>query len=174
MTRPFDHSTIQDGHPRRLMDLKDITSLEIPFKLVPKPTRRYLRKLSLEYMCCPDCESKDITFYGKSSIGTQKHKCNECGYQFVAQFDALFPKSSRRELFEQEYVNNLEATGFDKGTGKKKYWKGARVETLQMIESQIIKVRINKLLKEMMIEGDREYKSLIEFVVHEAYVYIVA
>ncbi len=169
MNRPYDHSSIQDGHPRRLTDLEEVTSLAIPFKLVPKPTRRYLKSLSLEYMCCPDCESKDISFYGKSSIGTQKHKCNECGYQFVAQFDALFPKSSRRELFEKEYLENLEATGFDKGTGKKKYWKGARLETLQMTESQAIRVKLNRMLKEMSIQGEREYQVLVEYVVHEAY-----
>jgi len=173
MTRPYEHSTIQDGHPRSLIDLQDVTSLAIPFKLVPKPTKRYLRKLSLEYMHCPDCESKDITFYGKSSIGTQKYKCKECNYQFVAQFDALFPRSTRRELFEKDYLDNLAATGFNKGTGRKEFWEGARIETLQQIESQQIRTRINRLLKTMTVQSDREYQLLCEFVLHEAYLLVM-
>jgi hypothetical protein len=167
--KPSYPSSIQSGHPRRLTDLNEICSPALSFSLVPRPTRRYLRKLSLEYLCCPDCESKEITFYGKSSIGTQKYRCKSCNYQFVAQFDAIFPRSRRRELFEKEYMENLAATGFDKGTGKKKYWKGARLETLQMIESQPISIKINRLLKEMMICGDKEYRVVVELVVHEAY-----
>ena len=120
-------------------------------------------------MCCPDCESKNITYFGKSDVGTQKHRCKECGYQFVAQFDAYFPRSRRRDIFEKEFMGNLSATGFSKGTGKRKYWKGARLETLQMTESQAIRVKFNRLLKEMPIQGERDYQLLVELIVHEAY-----
>ena len=169
MTRTYDHSSIQEMHPPSLTDLQDIYSYKFHFSLVPNPSRRYLKKLTLKYMSCPDCESKNITFYGKSSIGTQKYHCKSCNYQFVAQFEAFFPRSSRRELFQKEYFNNLEATGFDKGTGKRKYWKGARLETLQMTESQAIRVKLNRVLKSMTIQGEREYKVMVEYVVHEAY-----
>jgi len=172
MTRPYDHSSIQDGHPRSLTDLQDIISLAIPFKLVPKPTRKYLRKLSLEYMCCPDCESKDIIFYGKSSIGTQKYKCSECGYQFVAQFDAYFPRSRRRELFENEFMNNVASIGITKGVGRKEYWEGGLQVTLSYTESQQLKVRINKMIKSTAIQGELDYILILRFIVHEAYVMV--
>jgi hypothetical protein len=171
--KPSYPPTIQNGHPRRLTDLNEICSPVLSFSLVPKPTRRYLRKLSLEYLCCPDCESKEITFYGKSSSGIQKYRCKSCNYQFVAQFDALFPRSRRRELFEREYMENLAATGFKKGTGRKEFWEGARVETMQKIESQQIRVRVNRLLKTMTIQSEKEYQLLCEFILHEAYVSVM-
>ena len=164
-----NHPSIQNGHPRSLIDLKGFRSNPLSFSLIPRPTRRYLKKLALEYMCCPDCESRDITYYGKSSAGTQKHLCKTCGYQFVAQFDAYFPRSRRHDIFEKEFMNNLSATGFSEGTGKLKYWEGARIETLQMAESQAIRVKINRLLKEMPVQGEKDYRLLVEFIVHEAY-----
>ncbi len=173
MNLPSNHTTIQDTHPRSLINLKNICSPEHCFSLVPNPTRRYLKKLALDYMYCPDCESKAITYYGKSSVGTQKYHCKSCDYQFVAQFDAYFLRSSRRELFEREYLENLAATGFRKGSGRKEFWEGARIETLQKIESQQIRTRINKLLKTMTIQSDREYQLLCEFILHEAYVSVM-
>jgi len=169
MLRASNHPTIQETHPRSLTHLKEFCSKAQPFSLNPKPSRRYLKKLSLEFISCPECESKDITFYGKSSIGTQKYRCKACSYQFVAQFDALFPRSKRRELFEREFMNNLKTTGHNEGCGRKEFWLGARVETLQMTESQMIKVKINKLLKTMQIQSQREYALLLELVIHEGY-----
>ena len=163
------HPSIQEAHPRSLTDLEELRSPRQPFSAVPRPTRRYLKKLALSYLCCPDCESRNITYFGKSDSGTQKHRCKECGYQFVAQFDAYFPRSRRRDIFEREFMDNLSATGFSGGTGKRKYWKGARLETLQMTESQAIRVKFNRLLKEMPIQGERDYQLLVELVVHEAY-----
>ena len=165
-----NHTNIQTPHPRSLTDLKSFRSQSQSFSLVPKPTRRYLKKLTLKYMCCPDCESKNITFYGKSSIGTQKYHCKSCNYQFVAQFEAFFPRRGRREMFEQEFMENLAATGFDTGRGKKKYWKGARLETLQMIESQQIRITANKMIKNLEIISDSNYRALLEYILHEAYI----
>jgi len=164
------HTIIHNTHPRSLINLQNITSKEQPIKIVPKPTKRYLKKLELEYLFCPDCESQNITFYGKTSVGAQKHRCKVCGYQFVTQFDAIFPRSKRRDIFEKEFLSHLKPTGFDKvGTGKKIYWSGARLETLQMLESQALKVRFGKLLKIMPICGEKEYKVILEFTVSEAY-----
>jgi len=168
-----NHTPIQEAHPQSFLDLTEIRSNTLTFSLVPKPTKRFLKKLALGYMCCPDCESKNITYYGKSSIGTQKHLCKSCDYQFVSQFDAFFPRSTRRWLFEREFMDNLATTGFNKGSGRQAFWEGARLETLEMIESQYIKVKINKILKIMTIQGDREYKGLLEFIIHEAYVRVI-
>ena len=173
MTNSSNHTTIQNRHPRSLIDLNEVNSNTLSFSLEPRPTRRYLKKLALKYMCCPDCESKYITYYGNSSMGTQKHLCKECGYQFVAQFDAYFPRSKRRFLFEQEYLHNLQRQGFKEGTGRKEFWEGALQMTLTMIESQIIKVRINRMLKTMQINCEREYQLLVEFIVHDAYVRVI-
>lgn len=128
-----------------------------------------MRKLSLSYLHCPDCESSEIIFNGKSSIGTQKHRCKQCGHQFVCNFDALFPRSYRRELFEREFLENLSATGFEKGSGKKKYWAPALAATLAMIESHRMQVRWNRTFRNTVIHSDREYQVLVEWVVHEAY-----
>lgn len=168
------HTIIHNTHPRSLINLQNITSKEQPIKIVPKPTKRYLKKLELEYLYCPDCESQDITFYGKTSVGAQKYCCKECGYQFVAQFDAIFPQRKRRDIFEEEFLANLKPTGFDKaGTGKKTYWSGARLETLQMMESQVIKVRFNKQIKTIPIRGDLDYRVLLKFIMGEAYSLVV-
>ena len=167
------HTNIHNAHPEPLANLYVVTSKEQPIKIVPKPTKRYMKKLELEYLFCPDCESQDITFYGKTSVGAQKHRCKECGYQFVTQFDAIFPQSKRRSIFEEEFLGNIKPTGFDKvGTGKKKYWSGSRLEVLQMLESQVIKVRFNKMIKTMPIRGDRDYRVLLEFIMGEAYSHV--
>ena len=164
------HTNIHNAHPEPLADLYVVTSKEQPIKIVPKPTKRYMKKLELEYLFCPDCGLQDITFYGKTSIGTQKHRCKECGYQFVTQFDAIFPQSKRRDIFEEEFLSHLKPTGFDKiGSGKKIYWAGARLETLQMLESHALKVHFGKLLKIMPICSEKEYKIILEFTVSEAY-----
>jgi len=139
-------------------------------EVVPTPSRRYVKKHALNFVHCPDCESKDITYYGKSGAGTQKYHCKSCQYQFVAQYDAVFPRSGRRELFEAEFLSNIKSTGFTKGCGKRLYWHGARVEVLQELESDGIRIRFNKILKTMPLYGEQDYKLLLEFILHEAYV----
>jgi len=166
-----NHSTIQNLYPRSRINLQDISSDTQSFELVPKPTKRYLKKQSLRYLYCPDCESKDITFYGKSSVGSQKHRCKSCNHQFVAKFDAIFPKSKRRTLFEQEFLSHLKPSGLlQKGCGQKKYWEGALIETLSMIESDTIRIWANRMIKSSPVTSDREYRVLFEFVLFEAYV----
>lgn len=88
----------------------------------------------------------------------------------MAQFDAYFPRSNRRVLFEQEFLENIKATGFDAGKGKKKYWRGALWETLAILESQKLRVRMNKMIKNITIQERKSYHLLLEFAVHEAYV----
>ena len=129
-----------------------------------------MRKLELQYLHCVDCESQDIYRNGKSKMGVQRFMCKECSCQFVAQFDAIFPQSKRRDLFEQEFLSNLKPTGFDKvGSGQKKYWIGAKLQTLQMLESQTMRVQANKYIKNNPIRGDKCYQILMEFLLHEAY-----
>ncbi len=170
---PSDHTIIHDARPRSSKNLSSICSKAQPLSLVLNPTRRYLRKLSLNYLHCPDCESKNITFYGKSSSETQRHLCKDCSYQFVAQFDAIFPKSKRRWIFEEEFLSNLKTIGFKEGCGRQVYWSGAMIETLQMLESNTIKIRFNRLLKTMPIQGDKDYRVLLEFIIGEAYSRVV-
>ena len=173
MTKPSPHPSMQNTHPRSLQDLKNMHSSAISFSLVPKPTRRYLKKLSLNYLSCPDCESQEITFYGKSSSGTQKYRCKACEYQFVAQFDAYFPRSKRHELFEREYLENLAATGFRTGAGRKEYWEGALQMTLSLLESDTMRIRVNKMIKSVPIQSEHDHRLLLEFAVHEAYVLVM-
>ena len=168
-----NHTIMHIGHPRSLMDIEEIRSKLQPFTLVPRPTRRYLKNLSLSYVHCPDCESRKITYYGKSGMGTQKYRCKECSYQFVLQYDALFPRSHRRELFEREFMNNLQRQGTRDGIGRKDYWEGALLPTLNMLQSQTIRVRMNKMIKEIPVQGDRDYQLLLEYAVHEAYVFVM-
>ena len=168
--KTFNHTTSQDAHPRSLVDLKAIVSYVQSIKVVTQPTNRFFKKMELDYLYCPDCESQEIYRNGKSQAGTQRFMCKGCNYQFVAQFDAVFPKSKRRQIFEKEFNQNLKPTGFDKlGTGKKKYWKGARLETLQILESQAIRIRANKIIKTNPIQGNKDYQVLLVFLVHEAY-----
>ena len=168
--KPYDHTNIQEAHPGRLTDLQEIVSKEQPIKVVLKPTKRYMKKLELEYIYCVDCESQRIYRNGSSSVGTQRFRCKECGCQFVSQYDSVFPQSKRRSIFDEKFLGNVKPTGFDKvGTGRKKYWSGSRLEVLQMLESQVIKVRFNKMIKTMPIRGDRDYKVLLEFIMGEAY-----
>ena len=170
MTKSCNHTTIQKGHPRSLTNLKDFHSNRLSLSLVPRPTKRYFKKQALKYLYCPDCESKNIIYHGKSSKGTQKHKCKSCGYQFVAQFDSYFPRSTRRFIFEEEYLANLQRQGFKEGVGRQEYWEGAIMATLNMVESQQMLVRINKMLKSTTVQSENDYRLLVQFIVHEAYV----
>ena len=167
------HSNIQEPHPRSLTNTEEICSESQPFTLVPKPTRRYLKQLALSYLYCPDCESRHITYYGKSSVGTQKYRCKECNYQFVLQYDALFPRSHRREVFEREFLSNLQRQGFREGVGRQEYWEGALQMTLNMLESQTMRVRMNRMIKNNPVQGERDYRLLLEYAVHEAYVRVM-
>ena len=167
MSASFHSSILKE--PVGFFSFEDYRSSTFRMGLVPHPTRRYLRRRSLEYLHCPDCESSDITFYGKSSSGTQKYRCKACAYQFIAQFDAYFPRSRRRQLFEQEYLGNLKATGFEKGSGRKKYWKGAFLLTMSLLESDRLRIRVNKMIRSTDIQCDRDYQHLLDFTVHEAY-----
>jgi len=165
-----EHTNIHIGHPRSLIKLEEIVSKEQPIKIVPKPTKRFLKKMELDYQYCPDCESQNIIFSGKASSGKQRFKCKACNYQFVSQFDSIFPRSKRQVIFEEEFLSHLKPTGLDRvGSGNKIYWLGARVETLHMIESHALKVRFGKLLKIMPICTQKEYKVILEFTVSEAY-----
>ncbi len=172
MQIPFNHSNDTNTHPRCLKNLKNICSEEQPIKIIPNPTKRYLKKLTLGYLYCPDCASNSVTYYGSSSIGTQKYRCKECSHQFVSQFDAIFPFRDRHKIFDEEFSSNLKATGFRKGSGKKRYWHGARLQVLSILESQAIRVRCNKMLKTITIQGEWDYRILLEFIVNEAYVMV--
>jgi len=173
--KPFNHTSIQDTHPRSLTSLDKIVSKAQEIRIVTRPTKRFMKKLELEYLYCPDCESQEHYRNGKTKVGTQRSMCKKCNRQFVAQYDAVFPESTRRAIFDEEFCNNLKPTGLsEKGSGKKKYWKWARLETLQMLESQTIKIRANKIIKASPIRSDREYKVLVEFLVHEAYGRVVS
>jgi len=174
-SKTYNHTIIQEAHPRSLINLKKIVSEPHEIKIITRPTKRYMRKLELKYLYCPDCESQEIYRNGKTNIGTQRFMCKECNYQFVAQYDAVFPQSMRRTIFDEEFCNNLKPTGFDKvGTGRKKYWHGERLGTLQMLESQAIKIWADKKIKADPIRGDKGYKVLLEFLVHEAYGRVVS
>ena len=169
LLKPYDHTTSQEAHTQSLTDLHAIVTKEQSIKIVPRPTKRYLRKLELNYLYCRDCESQKIYRNGKSSMGIQRFRCKGCGCQFVAQFDALFPQSKRQSIFSEEYLSNLKPIGLEKGCGQKKYWSGARLETLQMLESQIMRVKANKIIKSFPIYGSRDLRVLKERLLHEAY-----
>ncbi len=167
---PYNHTTIQEVHLQSCVNLENVYSKPLTLLLLPRPTRRYRRKVSLNYLHCPDCESQNIIFHGKSNVGTQKYRCKACGYQFVAQFDVYFPRSRRRELFEKEYLENLAAVGRTKATGRKEFWEGGLQITMSHIESQQMKVRINKMIQSTKVQGELDYSLLLRFIVHEAYV----
>ncbi len=171
---PSNHVIIQEGHTRSLTSLSDHCSGKQSFSAILKPTRRHLKSCGLKYINCPDCESKDVTYYGYSASGVQKYFCKNCNYQFVGQFDALFPRSRRRDIFEREFLSNIKPAGFEKGSGKQQYWSGARLETLQMLESSTIRIRFKKMLKQHPLFGESDYKLMLEFILHEAYVRVMA
>jgi len=166
----YNHTIIQEGHPQSLLTQQDISSDSKSLELLPKPTKRHLKKLSLKYIYCPDCESQDITFYGKSSVGTQKHFCKSCEYQFVAQYDSIFPQSKRHIIFEEEFLSHLKPMDLtQKGFGKQHYWIGAKNKTMHMLQSDMIRIWTNKMIKSNPILEEIDYRVLLEFVVHEAY-----
>ena len=171
--RTLEHTNIHKAYPKEVISLQDIFSKPIPFTLVSNPTRRYLKKLELSYVYCPDCESQDIIYHGYSDKGTQKYRCKHCGYQFVLGFDAIFPRSKRHLIFDDEFMSNLKPTGFQKGCGRKQYWIGARFLLLNQMESQAIKVRFKKLIKNLPIQSERDYRLVLEFIMDEAYLHCI-
>jgi predicted RNA-binding Zn-ribbon protein involved in translation (DUF1610 family) len=172
MDIPSNHTTIHDAHPRSPVNLKSITTLEIPIVVVPKPTKRYLKKLTLDYVHCPECESQEIIYSGISKSETQRYKCKKCHYQFVLQFDAVFPPSTRNIIFENEFLSNIKPTGFQTGCGRKEYWMGAKFKVLHCLESRAIRIRFNKMIKTTTIHGESDYRLLLRFIVDEAYVMV--
>jgi len=69
-------------------------------------------------------------------------------------------------------MENLKATGFRKGSGRKEYWEGALLETLSLLESDRMRIRMNKMIKSTPVQSERDYRLLLEFAVHEAYVLV--
>ena len=70
-------------------------------------------------------------------------------------------------------MNNLQRQGFRKGVGKQEYWEGALQMTLNMLESQTMSVRMNRMIKNNPVQGERDYRLLLEYAVHEAYVRVM-
>jgi len=162
-TKSYNHTIIQGGHPPR--DLENIYSEANSLEIVPNPTKRYLRKLEMNYIYCIDCEkSGTISRNGKSKMGVQKYIC-KCGQQFSMQFSAIFPKSNRREIFNNEFKKHSD------------YWDGDRLETLQMAESQVMQILINKMLKNTyngVIDCQQSYDILLRYLIHNAYHMVMA
>ena len=172
MNKTCKHTNIHGTHPRRHQTLKSLCSEKISFRVVPDPTQRYLKSLELNFLYCPDCEAQNIIFHGYDPKGTQRFKCKSCHYQFVAQYDAVFPRSKRRVIFEREFLENIKPTGSDKqGSGKKLYWRGARLSTLQILESQRLKVGANNMIRSHPVRTEKDYSAILEFLLHEAYLY---
>ncbi len=169
---PSEHTTIHNAHPQSLQKLKNVNYLEFHMEVIPKPTKRHLRKLALDYIHCPECESQEIIYSGTSKSETQRYKCKKCHYQFVLQFDAVFPPSTRNIIFENEFLSNIKPTGFQEGCGRKEYWMGARFKVLHCLESRAIRIRFNKMLKTITVYGESDYRLLLRFIVDEAYVMV--
>jgi hypothetical protein len=66
-------------------------------------------------------------------------------------------------------MENLAAVGFHKGAGRKEYWRGALQMTLSLLESDKLRIRMNKMIKIAPIQSKHDYQLLLEFAVHEAY-----
>ena len=170
MTKTCNHTSIHCTHPRSLKNINKVYSGEHSFKMNNSPTKRYLKKLELNFISCPDCESGKVIFNGSSAKGTQRFKCKACNYQFVAQYDAIFPRSKRRAIFEKELLENIKPTTFGEvGTGRQCYHLGAILKTLQMLESRMIRLWVNKMIKASPIKSEQDYRVMLEFLVHQAY-----
>lgn len=162
-TKPYNHTFIQDRHPPR--DLENLYSEVNHLEIVPNPTKRYLKKLEISYVHCIDCEkSSTISRNGRSKMGVQKYIC-KCGQQFSMQFSAIFPKSKRRDIFNSEFKKHSD------------YWDGARFETIQMAESQVMQVIVNKMIKNTydgVIDSQKSYEILLRYLIHNAYHRVIA
>ena len=175
MNSPCNHTNIHGTHPRSLKNINNVYSEEHAFKMNNSPTKRYLKKLELDFISCPDCESQEIIFHGSSSKGTQRFKCKDCNYQFVAQYDSIFPRSKRRSIFEIELLENIKPAAFGEvGAGKQCYHQGTILKTLLMLESRSIRLWANKMIKTSPIRCEQDYRVMLEFLVHQAYSYATA
>ena len=160
----YNHTFIQGGHlPHG--NLENLYSTSNPLEIVPNPTKRYLRKLEMSYIHCIDCEKAGtISRNGKSKIGVQKYVC-KCGQQFSMQFSVIFPKNKRINIFNNEFKKHPD------------YWDGARLETLQMAESQVMQIIVNKMLKntyDNVIDCQKSYDILLKYLIHNAYHMVMA
>lgn len=161
---PSDHSNIQGAHSRTLVNIGEFFSKEQSFK--HDDSWRFSRELSLQFQHCPACTSKDITFYGKSEVGTQRYRCKQCKRQFVCQMDSIYPKLIRRDIFYREFDQQ-----------KHKYWKPAVLGVLSYVESHRGRLLINRILSihfDGKITSQREYDVLTFFIIHEIYNIIMA
>ena len=77
-------------------------------------------------------------------------------------------------MFEREFMNNLQRHAFKEGTGRKEYWENALPLTLMMLESQTMRVRMNRIIKQSPVRGELDYRLLLKFAVREAYMLVMA
>lgn len=161
---PCDHSTIGALHPQSAININGYLSKEQTFE--HNDSWNFSRQLSLRFQHCPACGNNDnITFYGKSEVGTQRYRC-KCTRQFVSQMDSIYPRLTRRDVFYREF--DLQ---------KNKYWKPAALEVLSYIESHKGRLLINRLLNNHFdgkIATQKEYEVLTFFIVHEVYNLVMA
>ncbi len=148
-------------------DLKGMLSNEkIPMTVIL--TKDYFRQESLKSQFCPDCESKDLIYYGKSPEGTQKHKCKLCFREFVSQVDSILPESSRLLTYEREFLKNKE---------KYNYWDNSFYLVVNFLESHKGHLMISKKLKysfNNMIRDKKEFDVFVFVIFHEAYNIVMA
>jgi len=163
-TKTYNHTFIQEGHTPRA-NLENLYSEANFLEIVPNPTKRYLRKLEISHVHCTDCQKTGtVSRNGRSKMGVQKYIC-KCGNQFSMQFSAIFPESKRRDIFNDEFRKHFD------------YWSGARLETIQMAESQVMQIIVNKMVKNTydgVIDCQQSYDILLRYLIHNAYHMVMA
>jgi transposase-like protein len=166
---PSHHANIATRYPSALpMDLEGITTPTEHIPMTVHLAENYLRQEALKFQSCPECESKNLEYYGYSSNkGTQRYRCKSCGRQFVSQRDSVLVKSKRRQIYTKAFIKAQDTHGF---------WDAALIETLAYLEGHQGRLMINKTLQNSFesISSKKGLEALVFTVVREAYNRIMA
>ena len=166
---PVYHANVATQYPSAL--LVDIEGIIAPNEQIPMTvylTKSYLRQVSLKFQSCPECESKNLEYYGyASNKGTQRYRCKNCGRQFVSQRDSVLTPSKRRDIYTQAFV---------KGQKTHDFWDAALMETLAYLEGHMGRLMINKILRNSFesISSKKDFEALVFVLVREAYNIVMA
>ncbi len=151
-----------DKHTNTQAQEMDPYEESIEFQLKHKKYKEEIKKNAIKFQYCPNCESNDIIFNGLvKKTEKQKYKCKSCNYCFVSSVDSIFRKSSRRDIYAQEFESS-----------KQNFWSGDLHLTLYYLETKEGHNAVNYKLHynfEGMIRDQKDFETFLYLVMKDAY-----
>jgi transposase-like protein len=102
---------------------------------------------------CPSCQSQNIVKNGSIHNKKPKHKCKDCGRQFVKNSSKIYISQDQKDLIDKLLLERISLSGISRVTGVSKKW-------LQ----DYVNAKYSKVSQEIQVSEKKREKLIIQAI----------